>query len=60
MSRPDVAAAIAEFLARGGKVTVTSPATAEVQREATIARRKAERRAESKVLDEQLARTRRG
>lgn len=55
-TRPDTAAALAAFLAKGGKVTKTAPATAEAQREATIARRKAERAAEREALAAQSAR----
>jgi hypothetical protein len=56
MTRPDTAAALAAFLARGGKVTRTAPATAEAQREATIARRKADAAAERAALEAQCAR----
>jgi len=53
MSRPDMKDAMAAFLARGGKVTKTPPATDAVQREAAIARRKADRRAEREALEKQ-------
>ena len=56
MSRPDTQAAMAAFLARGGKVTLTPPATDAVQREASIARRKADRRAEREAMEAEAAR----
>lgn len=56
MTRPNMNDAMAAFLARGGTVKVTAPATAQAQREATIARRKADAAAERAALEAQCAR----
>lgn len=54
-TRPNMNDAMAAFLAKGGTVKVTAPATAEAQRQATIDRRKADAAAERAALDAQCA-----
>jgi hypothetical protein len=49
-TRPDTASAMATFLARGGVVKVTPPATADVQREIARARYRADRDHERAIL----------